>query len=239
MTHMREQEFLAAAWAPHMDFAAIEAGTSDVDVERDWHLRRAGLAAAWVRSRAADEGVGLVLRVPAHAHSYSDPRHALATFAREAVVATNKSHPCGVRGANLVHEGHPAEIERGMLGADGSSILVTEDPGFPIEGWAMTLGALNLRSMRPTPDTRTAEQVELLDRLVGNLYGGWSHPSGKRAASHYLSALADSGMTQVVFVGSLLATAPERYDAQAIAKHSPPVWLMEAEARLRRYTWPE
>lgn len=235
---MSDQEFRAAAWAPHIDYDALEAGTTDPGSERDWLQRRVDLAAAWARERAAADGVGLVLRVPSHADDFRHPSSRLAGFAGDAAVLTNKGGRSQKPATVLVHEGYAEEIRRGMDDADGSSIVVTEHPAFPLKGWAMTLGALDLRTMRPTPDTRTAEQIALLDDLVGSLYGGWSHPTGKRAGRGYLAALAEAGMTRAVCEGSLLAVAPERCDRKAIDRHAPAAWREETRARSRRITRP-
>jgi hypothetical protein len=118
--------------------------------------------------------------------------------------------------------------------ADGSGIGVTEHPAFPLKGWAMALGAVDLRTDRPTPDERNAEQLEIFESMVDQLYGGWSHPSGKRAAKSYLPKLADAGMSHAIFLGALLAVAPERCDREAIKKNSPPKWIEELTSRTMR-----
>jgi hypothetical protein len=120
--------------------------------------------------------------------------------------------------------------------ADGFSIAVTEHPAFPLRGWAMTLGALDLRTKRPTPDERTPEEIEIFESMVDQLYGGWSHPSGKSAAKYYLPQLAEAGMSHAIFSGALLAVAPERCDREMIKKSSPPTWVTEISARTRRNT---
>ena len=100
----------------------------------------------------------------------------------------------------------------------------------------MTLGALDLRTKRTTPDQRTPEQLEIFDSMVDQLYGGWSHPSGKSAAKYYLPQLAEAGMSHAIFSGALLAVAPDRCDREMIKRNSPPRWAEEIAARTRRNT---
>ena len=60
----------------------------------------------------------------------------------------------------------------------------------------MAVAAINLHTGRPTTDTRTVEQVEMVEELVDQLYNGWSHKQvGRRASAYYLPILAASGMT--------------------------------------------
>ena len=231
---MREHVFNSAAWAPHLDYAAVETGDAERETEVDWLRRLDDLAVAWVLDRARIDGTHPVLRVPSDAGHYTNDHHPLSAFAKKATIVTNRGHSGVVRGATLVPHGYAKEIAGAMACADGSSILVTEHPMFPLHGWAMALGALNLRTMRKTPDTRTPEQRDLLQSLLSQLYGGWSHVSGKRAASHYLPVLADAGMTWATFVGSVLAANPSHCNTDAIAEHAPPQWREELTVRDRR-----
>lgn len=231
---MRKHEFQAVAWAPHADYASVDDGSADRDGEIDWLRRRDQLTVAWVLHRAKIEHTSLVLRVPSHAHQYKDGQGTIAQFAREAHIITNRGGARGARGATLVPNGYAQEIAGGMDCAHGSSVAVTEHPAFPLRGWAMTLGALDLRTKRPTIDERTPEQLELFESMVDRLYGGWSHPSGKSAARYYLPRLAEAGMTHAIFSGALLAVAPERCDRELINKNSPPTWIAEITARTKR-----
>lgn len=231
---MQEHGFQAAAWAPHADYAGVDDGSVDREAEIDWLRRRDQLTVAWVLHRAQTEDASLVLRVPSHAHQYKEGQGAIAQFARKAHIITNRGGARGARGATLVPNGYAEEIAGGMDCADGSSIAVTEHPAFPLKGWAMALGALDLRTKRPTPDERTPEQLEIFDSIVDQLYGGWSHPSGKSAAKHWLPQLAEAGMTLAIFSGALLAVAPERCDQEMIRRNAPPSWVAEIPARTRR-----
>lgn len=231
---MSEHEFRAVAWAPHVDYAGVDHGEANRETEIDWLRQRDQFAVAWILQRAKLEGTTRVLRVPSHAHHYKQGQGAVAQFARNAQVVTNRGGSAS--GATLVPNGYAKEIAGGMDCADGSSLTVTEHPAFPLKGWAMALGAFDLRLNRPTPDERTAEQLEIFESMVDQLYGGWSHPSGRRAAKYYLPRLADAGMSHAVFSGALLAVAPERCDREAIKKHSPPAWIEELTSRTLRNT---
>jgi hypothetical protein len=123
-----------------------------------------------------------------------------------------------------------------MDAADRSCIAVTEHPAFPLIGWAMHLGALDLRTKRPTPDTRTAEQVDMLEGLVESLYNSWWTAPGRQAVKHYLPAVAESGMTWAVLVGSILAADPRHCDTEAIEKFAPQKWRDEMAWRRSIYT---
>lgn len=231
---MSEQEFQAVAWTPHADYAGVDSGEADREAEIGWLRRRDQLAVAWVLQRAKADNTTLVLRVPSHAHHYKQGQGAVAQFARGAEVVTNRGG--SGRGATLVPNCYAKEIAGGMDCADGSSIAVTEHPAFPLKGWAMALGALDLRTKRPTPDERTPEQLEIFESMVDQLYGGWSHPSGKSAAKYYLPQLAEAGMSHAIFSGALLAVAPERCDKEMIEKNLPPKWIAELTSRITRNT---
>jgi hypothetical protein len=226
---MREHQFQAVAWTPYADYAKVDGGEADREAEIDWLRRRDQLAVAWVLQRAKADNSTLVLRVPSHADHYKQEQGAIGQFARGAQIVTNRGG--SARGATLVPNGYAEEVAGGMACADGSSIAVTEHAAFPLKGWASALGAIDLRTNLPTRDERTPEQLEIFDSLVDQLYGGWSHPSGKSAAKYYLPRLADAGMSHAVFSGALLAVAPERCDREMIKKNSPPTWIAELRSR--------
>jgi hypothetical protein len=87
---MREQEFHAVAWAPHVDYAGVDRGEADRETEVDWLRRRDQLAVAWVLRRTKADNTTVVLRVPSHAHHYKQGRGAIAEFARKAQIVTNR-----------------------------------------------------------------------------------------------------------------------------------------------------
>lgn len=159
----------------------------------------------------------------------------MGAFAKASTIVTNRSRG-SARGVTLVPWGYAREIANGMQCAGGSSLVVTEHPGLLLEGWAMALGAVDLRTGEVTADTRTSEQLDLLDHLVDSLYNGWRGIIGESAARRILPELAESGMTWAVFLGSLLAVAPRRVEDDDMKRFVPQVWRDEADAWTARIT---
>ena len=214
---VRVTDLQAVAWAPF---------TYD---DLDWVRRRDTIAVAWAMTRARSEGAKTVLRVPTNADHWKREAGALGAFAKASTVVTNrgKSHGWGV---TLVPWGYAREVGDGMACARGSSLVVTEHPALLLEGWAMALGAIDLRTGEVTADTRTDEQRADLDHLVDSLYNGWRGVIGVRAAQRVLPKLAESGMTWAVFVGSILALDPSRVEVKEMKRYAPQVWQDEAAA---------
>ena len=90
---------------------------------------------------------------------------------------------------------------------------------------------LNLRTLKPTPDTRTDDQRRQLAHLLDTVYNGWTREPAKWTAGPAMASLADSGMTWATFVGSVLATHPHSCDIQKMAKVAPEVWRHEIAER--------
>jgi hypothetical protein len=68
--------------------------------------------------------------------------------------------------------------------AAGNSIVATEAPSLPLHGWAMAVSAVNLVTNDVTANVRTADQIDLLEHLVDQVYNGWSHKEvGRRACA--------------------------------------------------------
>lgn len=211
--------FRAVAWAPYLD-DRVEEADHPRDAELDWLRRRDDLACHWVLDRAAAEGARPVLRVVAHADHYRDPDNPFSPVARAGTVVTQSSGHAD--GPTLVPWANARSAADGMVGARGSSILLHEGPSLPLRGWAMQLGALNLRTLCPEPDTRSPEQVRSIENLATLLYGGRTTPGRKAAAA--LPALVESGLSWAVVVGSLLAIAPRRFDLESLEQVLRPVW---------------
>lgn len=225
--------FQASAWAPYAQVrpeGALEAWEA-WEVERDWLRRRDEVACRWVLERARAEGTRPVLRVTSHAHHYRDADNPFSGVALVGAVVTHSSGHAD--GPTLVPWANARSAADGMLGARKSSILLHEGPSLPLIGWAMHLGALNLRTLCPEPDTRSPEQVQLIEAAVDQLYGGRTSASGKRAAK-LLPELAESGLSWALVVGSLLAIEPQRLDLEALEKAMPPAWRDEVNARRDR-----
>lgn len=201
--------------------------------DRDWLIRRDQLAARWLVDRGKTEGSQLVVQGTSHADDYRDGDGAVAHLARAGKVATYRS-PVGA-GATFVPNADIRLLATGIGTARGHSLVATESPTFPLVGWAMATGAVNLETGERTEDTRTAEQIEMVEAFADQLYNGWSHQQvGRRASAYYLPKLAESGMSYEVFVGSLLAVDPGHLDSNpdidAMKKALPPAWRQQQEA---------
>ena len=215
--------FEAVAWAPYT--------TEDLD----WMQRRDGAAVAWVQERCRAEGRPGVLRVASHARDYAQHYNdaAMRAFARASTIVTNRGAATG-HGPTFVPWAYARELAGGMRCASGSSLVATEHPQLPLEGWAMALGAVNLRTGEVTEDTRTPEQQELIEQVVSTAYNGWTSAPGDSAARRVLPELAESGLSWATFFGSVLAIEPHRADPKELMKVSPAAWVTEDRRRLRR-----
>lgn len=203
--------------------------------DRDWLLRRDEQACAWVLKRAKEEGGKVVVQGASHADHYREGDGPIAKVARLGKVATFRS-PVGP-GATIVPDTNIRLLATGVGSADGHSVVATESPTFPLRGWAMATGALNLETGDHTQDVRTDSQVEMIKAFADQLYNGWSHKQvGRRASAYYLPKLAESGMEYDIFVGSLLALDPGHLDSnrdiEEMYKVLPATWA-EQRAALR------
>ncbi|WP_322920376.1 hypothetical protein [Nocardioides renjunii] len=210
----------AAAWAPW------------ADGRRDWLIDRVELSAKWLSDRAVLDGSHIVLQVRSHAADYRRDDGPIAHLAREGAVATYKSRVG--HGATFVDSPDIRLMATAMSTAAGHALAATELPTCPLIGWAMATGAVNLATGEVTADTRTPTQIDTLAIFISHLYNGWAHKQvGRRASAHYLPKLADSGMTYVVFLGSMLASAPRYLDSRSdiaeMKRALPPAWRAEAE----------
>ena len=211
-----------------MDFDALDAEASTIDDERDWLDRRDQLAIAWVADRAQADRRTVVLRLASHAHE--GKRSAFRAIAERGEVVTNRGKRSAAGGATLVPHAYPDTLAGAMDCASGTGIVVTEHPAWPVRGWAMALGALNLRTLKPTVDERTDEQRDDLDHLMSMLTNGWRSDVGRRAAQQLMPKLAESGMSWPVFFGSVLAADPYHFDEDAMKKHAPQTWQSDMAA---------
>lgn len=200
--------------------------------DRDWLVRRDALATAWILDRARAEGSQVLVQGMSHADSYRHGDGPVARLARMGDVATYRSP---VRsGATLVPDPDIRLLATAMRTADGRSLAATESATLPLIGWAMATRAVDLETGESTPDTRTDEQIEMLEAFADQLYNGWEHKQvGRRASAYYLPRLADSGMTYEAFVGSLIALDPghlqSTQDVASLKKVLPPAWRSQLE----------
>lgn len=205
--------------------------------DKVWAQRQQSVGVQWITARCRDEGREGVLRVPQLGH-WEREDGPLGSFARSATVVSNRG---GARawGPTLVPHGYAREIGDAMVLAEGSSLIVTEHPAMPLEGWAMALGALDLRSGEVTADTRTPEQRELIETAVDMAYNGWRSKPGSDVAPGILRDLAETGLTWAVFLGSVLAREPRRAEKDELLKVAPETWVTEARQALRRAADPD
>jgi hypothetical protein len=209
----------AAAWVPWTN-------------DQEWIRRRDEIAVDWLRYRARIERSEPVLQVPSGANRYRTGSGPVAELAGTGRVATYKSS-LGP-GPRLVMLAGIRLLATAVDAADGHGVVATEGLIFPLDGWAMATGAINLATMEVTPDERTAEQIKLLEDLHYHLYNGWAHKEvGRQATKRILPQLADSGMTYSVFVGSIIAINPRHLDnnedIKDMHKALPPEWQRQRE----------
>lgn len=216
-------KFKQAAWAAYQADAELLA-------------RREAAAALWTQRRCAEEGLKGVLRVPAYAHSYRDEEDPVSAFARRNIVVTNRGRPAGEHRPHLVSYASPELLCSAMLAANGSSICATETPTFPLAGWAMVTGAMDLMSGDVTPSTITTEQSSRLEHLAAQGYNSWSSDPGKRTAPFLMSELAESGLPYRIFVGALVALTPQHADLKSLERHLPSAWVRERQ-ELHTFIW--
>lgn len=122
--------------------------------DREWLLRREALAAGWLLEQAKEEGGKVVVQGMSHAHHYRDGDGPIAKVARLGEVATFRSP---VRsGPVIVPDPGIRLLATAVVNAGGHSVVATESPTFPLLGWAMATGALNLETGESTEDARTS-----------------------------------------------------------------------------------
>jgi len=215
----------ATAWAPWLDGA------------RDWLVDRDQRAVGWLLDRARIDGSPIVVQAATHAEDHERGDGPMAQLAKLGKVATYRS-PVG-RGATLAHMANIRLLATAMGTAAEHSLVATEIPSVPLEGWAMAMGAVDLSTGEPTPDTRTDDQREMLETFVDQLYNGWAHKQvGRRASAYYLPKLAESGLSYGHFLGAVLAIDPGHLDSNSdiaeMERALPPLWK-EQRSKLTRF----
>lgn len=214
----------ATAWAPWLDG------------QRDWLLDRDQRAVTWLIDRARHDGSPIVVQATSHADDHKHGDGPLAQLAKVGKVATYRS-PVG-HGATFAHMANIRLLATAMRTAAGHSLVVTELPSVPLDGWAMAMGAIDLSTSLPTPDTRSDEQREMLETFVDQLYNGWAHKQvGRRASAYYLPKLAESGLSYAQFLGAVLAIDPGHLDSNSdiaeMERALPSVWREQRSALAR------
>ncbi|GAB3049628.1 hypothetical protein GCM10027053_05480 [Intrasporangium mesophilum] len=180
-------------------------------------------ATKWVLGKARAEGLKPVLFVVSHASHFTTGDGAIPGFARQADISTHRS-PRG-RGPGLIPWANGELIEDADGRATGG-LCLTEHPTFPLIGWAMHTGALDLMTGAITEDTRKPEHVKEIESLEDMSYNGWHSSPGKYAKGG-MAELAGDGLTWSVFVGSLAAINPRRAHGKDLDKLLPTAWKDE------------
>lgn len=204
-----------AGWAPIV--------TDDVR----WICHRDAAAMRWLVENS--NGDPLVLCVGAHARHFLKQPGLDDRFVRCACTVTDEP-PAGL-GSTFAPDVSAQMLARAMRTADHHALAVTET-AFPVEGWAMEVHAVDIRTGETTVDTRTDEQRQLLARLVRVLRNGWVGQLAGRMVRTYLEQLEASGMTWAVWAGSMIALSPENADLDRAEPYLPPSWRDEIAGHL-------
>jgi hypothetical protein len=96
--------------------------------------------------------------------------------------------------------------------ADGAALVAVEWGADPLVGWAMEVGAVDVRTGEVTEDTRTDLQRDRLEQLrfVGSS-NGWTDNYGKRDARRLLDEMREAGaLDREVILGYMIAGGMSR-----------------------------
>jgi hypothetical protein len=177
------------------------------DPERDWEIA-ADLAVEWVRQECADQGAGGVLVLNAFGAEQEIP--SLRRFAAEHAVTTPRASRARVgrgKGPVLAYVPDERTLDFAASLARGSSLAIVESVhGFPLEGWARQLGAIDLTRPEEQPERLASELAEAIDRLDFYKNNGFGDQFGKQQARRILQDLRDAGLLERdVVLGALAA----------------------------------
>jgi hypothetical protein len=114
------------------------------------------------------------------------------------------------------------ELAVSAAGPDGA-LCVVEGTHHELTGSAQDLAAIDLRTGRPTPDTRSAALKADLDQLafVGN--NGWGDQYGKREAVRILCEVAGRGELDAgVVLGAMIARGASGEAVERLARLAAP-----------------
>ncbi|WP_327321132.1 hypothetical protein OG735_00385 [Streptomyces sp. NBC_01210] len=186
---------LRAAWVP------------DDDPERDWEIA-ADLAVAWVRQECAEQGAVGVLVLNAFGVEQQIP--SLRRLAAEHAVTTPRASRDRVargKGPVLAYVPDERTLDFAASLARGSSLAIVESVhGFPLEGWACQLGAIDLTRPDEQPEQLDSELADAIDRLDFHKNNGFGDQFGKQQAQRILQDLRDAGLLERdIVLGALAA----------------------------------
>lgn len=183
----------SAAWVP------------DDDPERSWD-DAADLAVDWVL-READRLSAAPLLVTPTKHQWTAGASSIRWLARNYAATTPRAKPPGPGvGPVLVYVPDYDTFHVAAQYARGASLAVVESISHPLRGWAMEVKALNLLTGDTTPDSRSDEQREQLDRVHWYGNNGWTTGFGKDQATKILNQMKRQGLLDVeVVLGYMIA----------------------------------
>ncbi|MBT2439783.1 hypothetical protein J7E93_06535 [Streptomyces sp. ISL-36] len=192
---MSASNILRAAWVP------------DDDPERDWVIA-ADLAVEWVRQECADQGASGVLVLNAFGVEQNIP--SLRRFAAEHAVTTPRASRDRVargKGPVLAYVPDEKTLDFAASLARGSSLAIVESVhGFPLEGWARQLGAIDLTRPDEQPEQLDSELAAAIDRLDFYKNNGFGDRFGKQQAQRILQDLRGAGLLERdIILGALAA----------------------------------
>jgi hypothetical protein len=124
----------------------------------------------------------------------------LRRFAAEHVVTTPRASRdragCG-NGPVLAYVPDERTLDFAVDLARGSSLAVVESiHGFPLEGWARQLGAIDLTRPDEQPEPFGSELAEAIDRLGFYKNNGFGDAFGKQQARRILQDLRGAGLLE-------------------------------------------
>ena len=191
---MQEETKLSyvAAWVPEND-------------PRSWD-DAAKPAVEWVLQEAERQKRKPLL-VTATQHQWDAGTRSITWFAQKFAATTPRSKQLSsFHGPVLAFVPDYETMNLAAHYAKGSSLAVVESDPHPLVGWAMEVKALNLLTGEVTPDPRTEDQRNELDRI--HFYGnnGWASGFGRDQATRVLRDLLKSGdIKSEIVLGYMLA----------------------------------
>ncbi|MFF4989724.1 hypothetical protein ACFY19_21210 [Streptosporangium saharense] len=184
-----------AAWVP------------DDDPHRDWD-EAARLAVAWLLEQATREGASPLLVTPTQ-NQWHAGVESITWFARTYSATTPRSSHQRVGsgpGPVLAYVPDFDTLHLAARCAQGSTLAVVETEETPLIGWAMEVGAINLLTGEVTPDTRSSDQRELLERVHRNGNNGWTSGFGRDQTLRALRGVyGRDGLTKDIILGAMAA----------------------------------
>jgi hypothetical protein len=182
-----------AAWVP------------DDDPERSWD-DAAAPAVEWTLQEAKRQGAEPLLVTPTQSQ-WTSGADSIRWFAQRYAATTPRSkRPGGGIGPVVVYVPDYDTVHLAAGYARGSSLAVIESVSHPLIGWAMETKALNLITMQPTADTRSAEQLKALESIHFNGNNGWSRGFGQDQAKRVLSDMQAKGiLDRDMVLGTMVA----------------------------------